>query len=694
MALPGINDRIVDQSMSLSTSSLAFEKYTGGTAQDIVLFLHGIEENFRHKLATLWKEDVLLRAFTRDTRKCEVVRFASLAAEKVVEQSKAAKARERFDTKSPQTDILHTAKKITQKKIKMLDSAIEDDDAELPIIEQENGVIRLDITPRKDIPKTKPDRDLKETIRRNLNEELTLEYYSEETMTEANEYIKMTEKLKEKFTTKDTEGVAGKRDKELLKIFHVCTHNLVLESVLGQVPSAANNYEVMLQGLHEERKQARDPALLVDTDKSLENTRRKLYQTLSSPQLLKVTDLLKYVRHQRQHLNVYMWFCSLFRLKSDLENLKEDIHDVLANAIDEVFSKANDNSSSMPKLDDRVKNGTMTRFEFYVEMLESRDRAAKTTAQVSDPEKSFSGIKKIEEIAEKTDIVNQEIDANVFAMGLLSKDPAAKLIYEKLTKLESRMCESSFTKDEDQKEKKKKEEEEKKEKAEDKKEKAKRKRNKDKDSSSGSDSDDKSTRKKTKEIISLMNKKFEDQNKRFDELKSNGFQNQNQNQNGFSQNQNHNNASNRSQNAQNQTSVPNECWYFSKHGTCSYGDNCRKLHIVKTQGSTQNAQNSNSQNIHTRANVQNGNGIAQHANSNSNGQVQQKRFPEFRRERFCEPLWTTGKCENKNCPGPHGDWDETNEKQCYFEQRGEKCPFIGNKKCRMNHKQCVRLKKD
>ena len=93
----------------------------------------------------------------------------------------------------------------------------------------------------------------------------------------------------------------------------------------------------------------------------------------------------------------------------------------------------------MPKLDDRVKNGTMTRFEFYVEMLESRDRATKTTAQVSDPEKSFSGIKKIEEIAEKTD--NQEIDTSVFAMGLLSKDPAAKLIYEKLTKLESRMCE-------------------------------------------------------------------------------------------------------------------------------------------------------------------------------------------------------------------------------------------------------------
>ena len=142
-----------------------------------------------------------------------------------------------------------------------------------------------------------------------------------------------------------------------------------------------------------------------------------------------------------------MWFCSLFRLKSELENLKEDIHDVLANAIDEVFSKANDNSSSMPKLDDRVKNGTMTRFEFYVEMLESRDRAAKTTVQVSDPEKSFSGIKKIEEIAEKTE--NLEIDASVHAMGLLSKDPAAKLIYEKLTKLESRMCESSFTKDEE-----------------------------------------------------------------------------------------------------------------------------------------------------------------------------------------------------------------------------------------------------
>ena len=44
----------------------------------------------------------------------------------------------------------------------------------------------------------------------NRDEELTLEYYSEETMTEANEYIKMTEQLKSKFTPKETEGVAGK----------------------------------------------------------------------------------------------------------------------------------------------------------------------------------------------------------------------------------------------------------------------------------------------------------------------------------------------------------------------------------------------------------------------------------------------------------------------------------------------------
>ena len=88
-----------------------------------------------------------------------------------------------------------------------------------------------------------------------------------------------------------------------------------------------------------------------------------------------------------------MWFCSLFRLKTELENLKEDIHDVLANTLDEVFSKAGDNSSAMPKLDARVQRGTMTRFEFYVEMLESRDRAAKTTAQVSDPEKKFFGDK-------------------------------------------------------------------------------------------------------------------------------------------------------------------------------------------------------------------------------------------------------------------------------------------------------------
>jgi hypothetical protein len=245
-----------------------------------------------------------------------------------------------------------------------------------------------------------------------------------------------------------------------------------------------------------------------------------------------------------------MWFCSLFRLKTELENLKEDIHDVLANTLDEVFARAGDNSSAMPKLDDRVRKGTMTRFEFYVEMLECRDRTTKPTTQVPESEKVFTGNRKIEEVQEKTE--EQEVDGSVFAMEVLSKDPTAKLLLEKIAKIESRMCESSFTsKDEDKK-----------------KEKRKRNKEKEKESSSGSDSD--SEEKRTKKIIKLMNKKF-------DELISNGFQNQNQTQNDYE---------NQDYNKQNGFTNPktNICFSFKNTGKCFRGDKCQFEHSQASTG--------------------------------------------------------------------------------------------------------------
>ena len=86
-----------------STSTI--KKWGGGSKEDAAIFLHGIEQDFGHKVQTIWEGNVLECAFAGDVNKLEIVTSCSQAAQQIIETYKDEKKNKRPLTASSQGSI-------------------------------------------------------------------------------------------------------------------------------------------------------------------------------------------------------------------------------------------------------------------------------------------------------------------------------------------------------------------------------------------------------------------------------------------------------------------------------------------------------------------------------------------------------------------------------------------------------------
>ena len=129
-------------------------------------------------------------AFAGDVNKLEIVKSCSKAAQAIIETYKDEKKFKRPSVSSSYTNVFDVAKTVLQKKIKMIDNNMNDRDG-LPLVVDEQGRARIDVTPRKDkIRRTTLTRQDKETIRKNLQRQLDEEDFTEEILKEAKEFQK------------------------------------------------------------------------------------------------------------------------------------------------------------------------------------------------------------------------------------------------------------------------------------------------------------------------------------------------------------------------------------------------------------------------------------------------------------------------------------------------------------------------
>ena len=171
-------------------SASTIKKWGGGSKEEAAIFLHGIEQDFGHKVQTIWEGNVLECAFAGDVNKLEIVKSCSKAAQAIIETYKDEKKFKRPSVSSSYTNVFDVAKTVLQKKIKMIDNNMNDRDG-LPLVTDQHGRTRIDVTPRREkIKRTALTRQDKETIRRNLQRQLDEEDFTEEILREAKEFQK------------------------------------------------------------------------------------------------------------------------------------------------------------------------------------------------------------------------------------------------------------------------------------------------------------------------------------------------------------------------------------------------------------------------------------------------------------------------------------------------------------------------
>ena len=296
-----------------STSTI--KKWGGGSKEDAAIFLHGIEQDFGHKVQTIWEGNVLECAFAGDVNKLEIVKSCSQAAQQIIETYKDEKKNKRPLAASSQGNVFEVAKTVLQKKIRMIDNNMNDRDG-LPLVTDERGNARIDVTPRKEKIRRVATltRNEKDAIRRNLQKQLDEEDFTEETLLEAKAFQRGVQEFQQEWRDGEA-GSEAKRDRELLKCFRVCASRLITEAGTGRVPFDMAEYKVHLSGLHTSRVDSRgvaiDSMLVVVNQEAaevLEGTRRKMGASIvSESNAREVSALLGFVRGVKVRLQPFFF---------------------------------------------------------------------------------------------------------------------------------------------------------------------------------------------------------------------------------------------------------------------------------------------------------------------------------------------------------------------------------------------------
>ena len=87
--------------------------------------------------------------------------------------------------------------------------------------------------------------------------------------------------------------------------------------------------------------------------------------------------MLPFVRKMKSELQTYLWLCRIYKNDADVIELRKDVHEMLSGKLDTISADANLGMHMLGQCDQRVSGSSpsMTKYEFYVEYLESTERA-------------------------------------------------------------------------------------------------------------------------------------------------------------------------------------------------------------------------------------------------------------------------------------------------------------------------------
>ena len=639
-------------------------KWDGGTAEGLVKILHKVEEFCSVDLEGLLRGGLLLTVFTGDDNKVLLIRQCVQQASKVLENYETQKflQKKRNLNEMQEEDLLKEASLLLEAKIKSLNKTLNNKgQIELPMGLDASGKQNfLDFTPVKDRKQTTStimvDQSKRETIVRNLQFELDTVDFSAETLAETKLRLTQKKNLKEGKTGSPSSSVSvvslkDENDRVLTKYFRVLVRQLLQEAVTGKNAGLTFDFQTEVG--------TSKASTIIDTDGSLERVRRKLYTQLSNSGIGDQKEMLAFIRKMKSELNTYLWLCKIYRSEAEVVELRKDVHEMFAGKLDTVSAEAGLGMHMTGQCDPRVNGSSpsITKYEFYIEYLESTERArgpkvdkepiAKPIVRLAQPSQSSNEedhlMTELKSVGEGIDSAFDQMRV-LLANGMISKSPNGTAVLEKLTEFQSKMSETLF--------KKKSEEEGEKKPIKDteaKKSSEKRKKKK-KDSESDSDSEEEKPKPKKGATISKLYSMEE-----MREIMKIGAEYAKGNQ------------------SETATSNKNVCFDF-RRGKCDRGSSCRFDHEKEAKG-----------NYRKQPCFQFARGECKKNNCGFSHDQPQAHMKKQNEELLCVTVTKEGFCAEQTCKNMHGKWKEVGS-HCRYEKEGKPCPFLlKNKGCNFTH---------
>ena len=343
--------------------------------EELVAYLHTLLQENSHNMRNLWVNDAndatLPVRFQQETKRWKIAKAAQTAGQQIIKEYNAMS---KVQQQAPQKDVLEKAMKIKLNKIKILSRKSGGHAIDIPTRRREDGVRVPDITPMKTRRTLHYDDDYVETnmkvkTRRGMAMQLQREHdagiseLTEDEIKEAKVTLQYEDELRASVGQGTTEDDLNNA---LLRIYNYMARQMFLTHMTG-----------LLQPNYEDYANARTASAWGDHDGHLESTKDRLKQAMQRMIGLnpKIDNLHVYILKTTRALEVLRWFCSIYKKEKNVRRTIRDSQDQIALQMEQVFLANQNMTPMLATTNADVKSGVLTKYEFYVNALESMERS-------------------------------------------------------------------------------------------------------------------------------------------------------------------------------------------------------------------------------------------------------------------------------------------------------------------------------
>ena len=344
--------------------------------EELVAYLHTLLQENSHNMRSLWVNDsneaTLPVRFQQETKRWKIAKEAQTAGQQIIKEYNALSKAQQV----PQKDVLEKAMQMKMNKIKILSrKQIKGHTLNIATRKRDDGIRIPDNTPMKTrrVLNYTDDyveaNEMKSQARRDMAVQLRLEYDAGITKLTQDEIkeAKLTLEYEDELRASVGQGTTeDDLNASLLRVYNYMARQMCLTHMTGLLQADYNDYT-----------SAKTASAWGDKDGQLESTKDRLTQAMQKMIGLnpKIDNLHVYVLKTTRALEVLRWFCSIYKKEKRVQSAIRDSQAQIALQMEQVFLANGNMTPMLANTNADVQNGVLTRYEFYVNALDSMERS-------------------------------------------------------------------------------------------------------------------------------------------------------------------------------------------------------------------------------------------------------------------------------------------------------------------------------